>query len=141
MRQSVPALPPDRLPRPRPIRFLFSYSEDQCRRSTHSRKNATLRWGNPVLYELLSEKGRAIYFPELGILSQAEDARGKRFNATIGIATEDDGSPMHLPSMDALLSLPPKEVYTYAPAFGKPELRTAWKEMIAKKNPSLRGRA
>lgn len=92
---------------------------------------------NPNVYSMLSEKGKNIFFPKLGILAQSAQAKGKKINATIGEAVEDDGTSMHLPEFDSLVSLPPNKVFTYAPSFGNPELREKWKEMIYRKNLSL----
>ncbi len=93
---------------------------------------------NSAIYELLSEKGKAIFFPKKGILGQTAEAKGKRINATIGAAIEDDGTPMRLNSIAKNISLEPKDVFPYAPSYGKPELRKKWKEMMQKKNPSLK---
>jgi aspartate/methionine/tyrosine aminotransferase len=92
---------------------------------------------NPSLYDMLSERGKNIFFPKLGILSQSAQAKGKKINATIGEGVEDDGSPMHLPEFDKLLNIPVTNIFPYAPSFGKPELRSIWKRNIYKKNPSL----
>jgi aspartate/methionine/tyrosine aminotransferase len=100
--------------------------------------NTILRQGNPRVYDMLSEVGKALFFPK-GILSQSAEAREKasRFNATIGMATEK-GSAMHLPPVMAMINgLTPEEVLTYAPSFGLPSLRKAWKAAIVQKNPSL----
>lgn len=86
---------------------------------------------------MLSEKGRAIFFPSKGILGQAAEAKGRRINATIGIALEEDGSPMHLAGLDGVAGLGPRDAFTYAPSYGKPELRDTWQAMIRQKNPSL----
>jgi len=102
--------------------------------------NQKIQYTNQVIYNLLSQKGRAIYFPKSGILKQTAEAKGKRFNATIGMAIEDDGSPMRLPSIAQYLSLDPKEVFPYAPSYGIPELRKAWQKSIYEKNPSLKGK-
>lgn len=99
--------------------------------------NSILKKQNPAIYELLSKKGRAVFFPKNGILSQAAEAKGKKINATIGIAVEDDNSPMRLSCIEKNICLDPKDVFPYAPSFGKPELRETWKSMIQKKNPSL----
>lgn len=98
--------------------------------------------GRPVL-EMLSDLGRAIYFPKGGILSQSAEAgqKAKRFNASIGIATEK-GAPMHLSLIQETLSAYAlKDLYPYAPPAGKPELRTAWREKMLKDNPSLCGKS
>lgn len=92
---------------------------------------------NPAVFNLLSEKGKAIYFPKAGILGQSAEAKGKRINATIGIGLEDDGSPIRLDSIAKLVNLPPADVFPYAPGYGKPELRKKWQELIREKNPSL----
>jgi len=101
--------------------------------------NEIIKKANPLVYNLLSKKGLAIYFPKKGILSQTADAAGKKFNATIGIAVEDDSSPIRLSSIAGKIDLNPKDVFPYAPGFGKPELRKVWSEHIKKVNPSLQG--
>ena len=99
--------------------------------------NETIQKLNKNVLELLSERGKNIFFPKLGILSQSGQAKGKNINATIGEAIEDDGSSMHLSEFDKLINLPLGSVYPYAPSFGKKELRDCWKEFIYQKNPSL----
>jgi len=99
--------------------------------------NKTIEASHPEILKMLSEKGRNIFFPKLGILAQSAQARGKKINATIGEAREDDGTPMHLEELDYNIKLPSHNVYTYAPSYGKPEIRDKWKELIYKKNPSL----
>ena len=101
--------------------------------------NEAIKKDNAVVYDLLSEKGKAIFFPKKGILAQAADAKGKEINATIGIALEEDGTPMRLQSIAEKVELAPKDAFPYAPSFGKPELRKVWKGMIEEKNPSLKG--
>ena len=63
--------------------------------------NAALEKAAPEVLAMLSERGKRLYFPK-GILSPGAEAKakGKRFNATIGIATEGD-EPMNLPSLMA----------------------------------------
>lgn len=103
--------------------------------------NAIIQQGNPFVYDMLSEIGKALFFPK-GILSQSAEAKEKahRFNATIGMATEK-GKAMHLPPVMAMLNgLTPEQALTYAPSFGIPSLRKAWKAAIEKKNPSLLGK-
>lgn len=102
--------------------------------------NAIIKDNNPTIYHLLSKKGREIYFPKKGVVRQGTEAKGKKINATIGIAIEDDGTPMRLPSMDNWISLEPNNVFPYASSFGKQELRKTWQELIIKKNPSLKGK-
>ena len=61
--------------------------------------NEKLEAAAPEVLAMLSAYGRRLYFPK-GIISQTAEAKQKasRFNATIGIATED-GGPMALPSI------------------------------------------
>ncbi len=99
--------------------------------------NKLLAEKNQAIPEMLSDKGKAIFFPKLGILAQAADAKGKKINASIGIALEEDGTPMRLNSIAKNIPLNPKDVFPYAPGFGKPELREKWKELMLKKNPSI----
>jgi aspartate/methionine/tyrosine aminotransferase len=90
-----------------------------------------------TVYELLSAKGRAIYFPKMGILAQGNAAKGKEINATIGTAYEDDGKPMILPSISSKLLLDTKDAFPYAPSDGLKPLREKWMELTRVKNPSL----
>ena len=99
--------------------------------------NITIEKQNVNILEMLSERGKNIFFPKLGILAQSSQAKGKSINATIGEAVEDDGSSMHLSEFDTLINLPCNNVFPYAPSFGKKDLRDTWKEFIYKKNPSL----
>jgi aspartate/methionine/tyrosine aminotransferase len=90
---------------------------------------------------MLSDLGKQIYFPKVGILSQSAEAKqkAKKFNATIGTALEN-GQPMHLKVIqDTLSSYNPKDIYEYAPPAGKPELRAAWRSKMLEENPSLTG--
>ncbi|MFH0874617.1 MAG: aminotransferase class I/II-fold pyridoxal phosphate-dependent enzyme [archaeon] len=100
--------------------------------------NSIIEKANPIIYDLLSEKGKAIYFPKEGILAQSAQAKGKKINATIGAAIEDDGTPMRLSTISKYIGIDPKDAFSYAGSYGKPELRTAWKNLIYKKNPSLK---
>ncbi len=101
--------------------------------------NSELSANGASIFQMLSQKGKAIFFPSKGILGQGGEAKGKEINATIGTALEDDGSPLVLPSVQKSLNLP-KTAFLYAPSFGNPELRDAWKEQIIRKNPSLQGK-
>ncbi len=92
----------------------------------------------PAVLEMLSARGRAIFFPKLGILAQSAAAQGKDINATMGIALEEDGGPMSLPCISSKVNLPGCAIFPYAPSFGRPDLRKAWKTMLLSKNPSLR---
>jgi aspartate/methionine/tyrosine aminotransferase len=102
--------------------------------------NEAIRAGNPHVYDLLSERGKEIFFPKRGILSQSAEAKGSKINATIGTALEDDGSPMSLHSIDSLLNLPDREAFSYAPSPGRTEIRKIWQAMLLRKNPLLAGK-
>ena len=103
--------------------------------------NRQIEAAAPEVLEMRSAYGRRLYFPR-GILSQSAEAKQKapRFNATIGIATAD-GGPMYLPAIQQhLADLEPKDVYPYAPAAGRPELRRLWREKLMRENPDLAGK-
>jgi aspartate/methionine/tyrosine aminotransferase len=99
--------------------------------------NDQIKTANPHVYNMLSQKGQRIYFPKKGILAQTAQAAGKKINATIGTALEDSGSPMCLDSLWKQFSNQKKNIFGYAPSFGRPEIRSIWKEVLYKKNPSL----
>jgi aspartate/methionine/tyrosine aminotransferase len=101
--------------------------------------NNIIQKHNAGLLGMLSEKGKNIFFPKLGILAQSAQAKGKEINATIGEAVEDDGSSMHLSDFESLINLPINNVFPYAPSYGKKEFRDLWRELLYKKNPSLNG--
>lgn len=93
----------------------------------------------PVALGLLSALGKRFYFPAKGILSQGAEAKqkAKRYNATIGIATDEKG-PVHLECVHRYFAnLEPKDLYEYAPSYGKPELRAAWQAKQRAETPSL----
>jgi aspartate/methionine/tyrosine aminotransferase len=103
--------------------------------------NASLEKNAPEVLAMLSPLGRRLYFPK-GILSQSAEAkaRAKRFNATIGIATEG-GAPMFLPSVQRYLNdISPADAFNYAPPAGRPDLRERWREKLLQENPALRGK-
>jgi aspartate/methionine/tyrosine aminotransferase len=106
-----------------------------------SQLNDTIRAANPAVERMLSTRGRAIFFPKLGVLSQSAEAAGKEINATIGIALEDDGKPIELPSIAKNILLPPSDAVAYAPSPGRADIRKLWREMLVRKNPGLAGRS
>ncbi len=93
---------------------------------------------NLTVFELLSERGKNIFFPKKGILGQTADAKGAKINATIGAAIEDDGTPMRLGVIEEKININPALAFPYAPSFGRPDIRAKWKSMIYAKNPSLK---
>jgi len=107
-----------------------------------SELNEIIARESPVVFDLLSQFGKRLYFPK-GILSQSAEAKdkAKHFDATIGIAYEN-GQPMFLPSvMQHFTTLTPGDALTYAPATGRPDLRRTWREHLLAVNPSLTGKS
>jgi aspartate/methionine/tyrosine aminotransferase len=102
--------------------------------------NADLQTGGNALFGMLSVKGRRAYFPSRGILGQSAEAKDAPINATIGTAFEEDGTPLCLECLEALVKLP-ASAFLYAPSFGLADLRDAWRAMLLEKNPSLAGKA
>lgn len=101
--------------------------------------NDTIAKDCPAVLGLLSQLGKRFYFPAKGILSQGADAKAKakRYNATIGIATDENG-PIHLAAVHKhFAGVPAKDLYEYAPSYGKPELRQAWAAKQRAETPSL----
>ena len=99
--------------------------------------NATLAREAPAVLRLLSAQGKAAFFPTQGILGQAAEAKGKRINATIGVALEEDGRPLSLDCVTGHVNLPAEDQVLYAPSYGRPALRTRWGAMIREKSPGL----
>lgn len=82
--------------------------------------------------------GRELYFPK-GILTQSAEANlhAKRYNATIGIATQR-GKPLYLRSLRKYIKyLKPEETFDYAPTTGIPELRELWHDHQLALSPRL----
>ena len=90
--------------------------------------------------DFLSAAGKRMYFPYGGILGQGAEAKSCEINATIGMAFEEDGSPLVMDCFKKGLNLD-KKAFLYAGSFGIPKLREQWKEMEFKKNPSLKVKA
>ena len=88
----------------------------------------------------LSARGRRMYFPYGGILGQGAEAKKCAINATIGMAFEEDGSPLVMDCFSKNLNLD-RKAFLYAGSFGLPALREKWREFMVRKNPSLKGKA
>jgi aspartate/methionine/tyrosine aminotransferase len=101
--------------------------------------NKDLQEGAPQVFGMLSARGKAIYFPSKGILGQTAEAKNSTINATIGTAFEDDGSPLTLECMEAMVNIPSNS-FLYAPSFGLPKLREEWSRLLSVKNPGLQGK-
>ncbi len=89
--------------------------------------------------DFLSPAGKRIYFPYGGILGQGAEAKTCDINATIGMAFEEDGSPLVMDCFRKWINLD-KKAFLYAGSFGLPKLRELWKEKQVQKNPSLKGK-
>jgi aspartate/methionine/tyrosine aminotransferase len=101
--------------------------------------NQAVKEDNEYVYDMLSQLGKELFYPK-GILSQSAEAgkKANRFNATIGIATENN-QPMHFQHIQDLFGdkVAPKDLFPYAPPQGKEDLRNVWKKKILADNPSL----
>ena len=82
----------------------------------------------------LSAEGRRMYFPSEGILGQGAEAKGCELNATIGMAFEEDSSPLVMDCFSKGVRLD-KKAFLYAGSYGLPGLREAWRAMEVVKNP------
>jgi aspartate/methionine/tyrosine aminotransferase len=103
--------------------------------------NQTINGSNPHVFEMLSDMGKALFFPK-GILSQSAEAKQKadKLNATIGIAKEGE-KVIGLSSVTKYITgIEPDDYLTYAPSFGIIELRKKWKAQLYKKNFSLKNK-
>jgi aspartate/methionine/tyrosine aminotransferase len=100
--------------------------------------NATIVENNPAILDVLSLRGKEAYFPQYGILAQAEAARNCKIDATIGIALEENKTTACLPCLAELTQLEGLTAFQYAPSSGLKELREIWKRMIVEKNTSLK---
>lgn len=89
--------------------------------------------------DFLSAAGRRMYFPYGGILGQGAEAKTCAINATIGMAFEEDSSPLVMDCFKKSIALD-KKAFLYAGSFGLPALREQWKAMELVKNPSLKGK-
>jgi len=101
--------------------------------------NKDLQSSAPAVYDMLSARGKSIYFPHKGILGQTAQAKRSKINATIGTAFEEDGSPLALECMEAMVNVHSKS-FLYASSFGVPELREEWGKLLQVKNPGLKGK-
>ncbi len=103
--------------------------------------NRTL--SDSVAYGFLSPVGRRMYFPK-GIVAQSDEAKekAKRYNATVGLATEK-GQPFYLHDIYSQFkegALKPSEIFSYAPGGGDKTLRALWRDSMIAKNPTLKGK-
>lgn len=85
-----------------------------------------------ALWAALSPLGRRVEQPAAFLPLQSAQARGKRFNATIGQITDGHGKAVPLPTMEAVLSqlddAARSRAFLYSPVEGLADLRRAWHE-------------
>jgi len=103
--------------------------------------NEAIKKENENIFSMLSRMGKELFFPK-GILSQSAEAKTKahKINATIGVAKENDHLMVLKSIMEEIPNIAPENSLAYAPSFGLPALRNAWKEEQFEKNPSLAGK-
>ena len=79
--------------------------------------NQVIKTENPHLFDMLSDVGKALFFPK-GILSQGAEAKEKahRINATIGLAKEQTHTMALQTGIDFIADIPPRESLTSAPS-------------------------
>jgi len=101
-----------------------------------------LRIASPALWAALSPLGRRLRMPANFLPQQTAEARGKRFNATIGQITDGHGTAVPLPSVAAALSgLPEAErsrALLYSPVEGLLPLRERWRARQRRGQPAER---
>lgn len=98
--------------------------------------NEQLKQSNPEIFSMLSDLGQNMFYPK-GILSQSSEAKSTKYNATIGMATNDKGK-MYANALNQMFNeLSPDEIFPYAPPQGVEELRDLWQEKMLKDNPDL----
>lgn len=98
--------------------------------------NEQLKQSNPEIFSMLSDLGQNMFYPK-GILSQSAEAKSTKYNATIGMATNENGK-MYANALNQMFNeLSPDEIFPYAPPQGIEELRDLWQEKMLKDNPDL----
>jgi hypothetical protein len=85
-----------------------------------------------ALRAALSPLGQRVQQPASFLPLQTAQARGKRFNATIGQITDGHGRAVPLPTMEAVLAdlddARRSQAFLYSPVEGLADLRRAWHE-------------
>ncbi|MFL6293755.1 MAG: hypothetical protein ACJ759_22915 [Thermoanaerobaculia bacterium] len=96
-----------------------------------------------ALWAALSPLGRRVEQPAAFLPLQSAQARGKRFNATIGQITDGHGigaSAVPLPTMEAVLAdlddADRSRAFLYSPVEGLADLRRAWHERQGHATPT-----
>ena len=86
---------------------------------------------------MLSRLGQSMFYPK-GILSQSAEAKSTKYNATIGMATNDKGKMYADTLFDVYNHLSPDEIFPYAPPQGIETLKRFMATKMLKENPSLK---
>ena len=77
--------------------------------------------------DFLSAEGKRMYFPYGGILGQGSEAKGCAINATIGMAFEEDGSPLVMDCFSKNVPLGRKATNSsFVPAKSSAAMRNPW---------------
>lgn len=90
----------------------------------------------PALLNMLSDLGQSMYYPK-GILSQSGEAKSTKYNATIGMATTDEGIMYTDAMYNQFGDQDPSDIFPYAAPQGDERLRSLWEKKILKDNPEL----
>ncbi|HEX6863647.1 MAG TPA: hypothetical protein VF414_12560, partial [Thermoanaerobaculia bacterium] len=92
-----------------------------------------------ALRAALSPLGQRVQQPAAFLPLQTAQARGKRFNATIGQITDGRGKAVPLPTMEAVLAdlddARRSQAFLYSPVEGLADLRRAWHERQRRERP------
>ena len=92
-----------------------------------------------ALWAALSPLGQRVQQPAAFLPLQTAQARGKRFNATIGQITDGHGKAVPLPTMEAVLAdlddAARSRAFLYSPVEGLADLRRAWQERQRHERP------
>ncbi len=93
-----------------------------------------------ALRATLSPLGQRVQQPAAFLPLQTAQARGKRFNATIGQITDGHGKAVPLPTMEAVLADLDDEArsraFLYSPVEGLADLRRAWQKRQGHRVPT-----
>ena len=99
--------------------------------------NRLIRHHNPVVYQLLSQKGKAIYFPPKASWRRARPPKTKKSTPPSARLMKTTANRWCCPAWPACITIDSKDVFPYAPSEGIKTLREKWQELMLAKNPSL----
>jgi aspartate/methionine/tyrosine aminotransferase len=101
--------------------------------------NEIIRKESPVVYDLLSRRGREFSFPKKAYSLREPRPGARRSMPQSAPPSRMTAVAMRLRSIANSINIPPDKVFPYAPSSGRPDIRKKWKEMILEKNPLLKG--